>query len=154
MNALIFQSTPMCTMSEVPPGTRQRGGIMKKIIPGTMSHHIIGHGGGHWNTGPQTTSCLPQLSSGQMDAPDPWLIGRPYTTNPRTQQDMEKFSPQNSAPIRSPQIGNLLNPGSPGHVGHPNTEGTRNPHTTSLQLSPEEGNEVQGTLGLQSASKS
>ena len=134
----------MCTMSAVPLSIWYREYFKKQVNPGKRSHHITGHGGGHWIMGPQTMSCLPQLTSGQTDPPDPWLTRSPQTTNPRTQQDTEKFSLQNRATTMSPQTGNCLNPQPPGHVCHPDTGWTTNSHSTS---SPAECSIRQGGQG-------
>ncbi|XP_004405340.1 PREDICTED: uncharacterized protein LOC101364213 [Odobenus rosmarus divergens] len=110
MNALNIQLTQMCTMCTRPPDTRQRGHSRKEVMSGRRNLHIARHSESPWNTGPQTMSSLTQLSSGNTNAPDTWLTRRPQNTNTRTQQNIEKFSPQKRAPTINPKTGSPLNP--------------------------------------------
>ena len=131
MNAVNIQPSQMYTMCTMPPDTLQRGDFTKQASTGTRNQHITGHCVSHWNTVPQVTDCLNQLSSGQTNSSDTWPTRNPQTTNLQTWHNTQKFSPQNRAPSRNPRSGSLLIPFDTGQMNHTNTGWPRSPHTSS-----------------------
>ena len=121
MNALNIQPTQMCTMCTMPPDTWQRVNFRKQVSTGRGNHHITGHSVSPWNTSPQTTNYLNQLSSRETKPPDIWPTSSPQIANPRKRHNIQKFCPQNRTPTSNPKTGSPLNRFDTGKVGYTDT---------------------------------